>query len=315
MAEKKREKLKSILNKRKSHWYQYKDGELEHTFNCIEALRNSDWARDLVAKTEASIELMQWFDDNRNHVDTPDWLLNWDKFEELRTSFFEVRYGVDVHIAGYSPTYESNTLVGASSVDFMIAVNGFQFLIELVSTRQSESMSEQTEYVTEIAKMVATNAAEELRKIQGKIVRKVAKKIGEDAYQPHKFPEAAADSNHFNIIVADTRGFAGGDHLSCAERFQLVWGSQELMKQGGSDWDNYGLFGLFDQNKPGAEAKLFRERIHLLGLVSEEYFGAGEVMKQIRFYGNRFLRTSTEAFAQFPLKNKGQPLLCRSQNT
>lgn len=60
------------------------------------------------------------------------------------------------------------------------------------------------------------------------------------------------------------------------------------------------MVGLFDRDKPGREAELFRERIHLLGLVSEEKFGEGLVCNQTRLYQNPFLQDSNTASVGFP---------------
>jgi hypothetical protein len=245
---------------------------------------------------------MDWFDNNRASINQPEWLQKWAEFEDLRTLFFEVRYAFNIHTLGLVPKYEYVT-VDRSSVDFELSVDGCQFLIELVSTLQSEAMSNSTEHISEISKIVSTNPAEELRKVQGKIVRKVAKlneKTGQ--YQPHKFPAPQTGGNCFNVLVADTRGFNGGDHLEQHERVQLVLGSEEFLQRGGDGLDNYWLAGLFDSTKEGEEAHLFRERIHILALVSEKTFGAGEVIRQTRFYENPFLSDGAEALDKFPLR-------------
>jgi hypothetical protein len=248
-----------------------------------------------------------WFTENRDKVNNPEWLAKWSEFEELRPSFFELRCALDVHGQRLTPNYEYPTL-GGSSVDFEINANGCQFLIEIVATNQTDSMTERTQRISEYAKMVATDPVQELRKVQGKIVRKVAKKVGKtEIYKPHKFPKPEEGGSIVNVLIADTRGFTGGDHLEQYERIQLVWGSLEYAQSGGSALNHYGLSGLFDPSKEGEEARLFRERIHLLGLVSEETFGPGEVIRQTRFYENPFLADREEPLSKFPLRSSAEP--------
>jgi hypothetical protein len=180
-------------------------------------------------------------------------------------------------------------------------------LIELLASVQTQSMTDATEHLSEISKVVRTDPAEELRKVQSKIVRKVAQKDEKTgAYLPHKFRQPEAGQSIFNVVIADTRGFSGGGHLEPYERIQLVWGAEHYIKRGGDEINMYWvgknpLAGLFDMAKRGEEARLFRERIHLLGLVSEEKFGEDMVLQQTRIYKNPYLPGSEQASAKFTL--------------
>jgi len=144
-------------------------------------------------------------------------------------------------------------------------------------------------------------------KVQSKIVRKVAiKRAG--IYTPHKFPAPVPGVPTYNVVLAETRGFEGGEKPNAEEVCQLVWGAQHYISQGGQfpyDIDGILLAGLFDKAKSGTEAQLFRERIHILALVNEREFGEDCVIQQTFLFPNVFLQGSTAALTGFPL---GKPV-------
>ena len=300
MNNKNQARAANLLERRKGHWYQFAEGELDHVCRCMDELRPVSWAADLVDRAEVAIKLVEWLADNEDILETPEWLENWVKLEDLRTTLFEVRYAFDLHNRGITPTYEKETL-GNSSVDFEICVHGATFLIELLSTTQTQAMTNQTEHLTETLRVLRANDSEELRKVQGKIVRKVARKDNAaQEHVPHKFLAPEPGATIYNVIIADTRGFAGGAHLEPFDRGQLVFGTLYYLQNGGVKQrahriGNQPLAGLFDAAKSGTEALLFRQRIHLLGLVSEEKFGPDQVLQQTRLYQNPFLPDSKMA--------------------
>ena len=111
------------------------------------------------------------------------------------------------------------------------------------------------------------------------------------------------------MVLADTRGLTAGDHLETFEEIQMVWGCKHYLKLGGQEINGYyidgqPLAGLFDEEKEGVEAQLFRERIHLLGIVSEKTFGEDQVIQQTHLYRNHFLPDSKLASTAFPLAGK-----------
>ena len=120
-------KYAKLLERRKGHWYYFFEGELDHIFRCIAELRIVSWAADLIKRAELAINLMDWFAENKDKINQLEWLENWAKMEELRTTFFEVRYAFDLYKQGITPTYEKPTLA-KSSVDFEISVPGATFL-------------------------------------------------------------------------------------------------------------------------------------------------------------------------------------------
>lgn len=294
------------LRKRQGQWYQFAPNELEHSFRCIAELKKLVWASDLVAKAEPAIQIMEWLHDNQERQNQADWLQQWEKMESLRTTLFEVRYGYDLSTRGIVPVYEQRTL-NKSSVDFALELNSSNFLIELVSTLQTDAMTDDTEHLSNITKLVKADNARELQKVQSKIVRKVAsKKKDSGEYEPHKFPLPVKGVPVYNVILADTRGFLGGEEPNAHQLCQLLWGTSHYLKTGGIDFevcaiDGLEMAGLFDQAKPGTEAQIFRERIHILALVNEREFGEGCVIKQTRLFPNHFIAESAAALSAFPL--------------
>lgn len=294
------EKLKQRYE---GNWFDFTDEESAHSHAAIEKLRDVQWAQKLVQKVASAPQIFQWLRNNLDKKSEPEWLEKWASYDDFRSDFFEVRFAEEIHQRGIEAQYEYQT-IGKSSVDFEIKSNEKSFRIELLCTLQTEHMTKATEVNEDSVRGVTADSAEELRKVQGKIVRKVAKEVGEN-HIPHKFPEPEEDC--YNVIIADTRGFEGGNQLWASDRVQLLWGAKELLRRGGREEFMYWvkgspMSGLFDKDKPGPEAKLFRERIHLLGLVSEETFGPGELVKQLRFYPNPYLEDSQLALESFPLK-------------
>jgi len=135
------------LKKLKAHWQSFAPGELEHSIRCINELKNVPWAVGLAAKAFPVIALNDWRLANYDAQDQPAGLENWEKIEKLRATLFEVRYAYDLFKRGLQPECEKKT-VGNSDVDFGITFGASTYLVELVSTQQTDSMTENTEHVT-----------------------------------------------------------------------------------------------------------------------------------------------------------------------
>jgi hypothetical protein len=305
-------KIDRIDNKVRSLWHVVSKSERQHTFACIETLRHAEWARDLVQRTEQALLLEDWLKRNADSAYQEDWLLKWQELEALRSFFFEIRYGFELHSLGLSPTYEKQT-VGKSKVDFTLELPGKTFLIELVSSLQTDEMTDATEHLDRGVKFASIDPARELIKLQGKILAKVAKEDKKSADSvPHKFPPPEENPYVYNVLVADTRGYCGGTRLNFHERLQLVLGPAECRRRGIDpsvilDYDGKPIAGLFDTTKPGPEAEIFRQRIHLLCLVNEEAFGEGLLIKQTIVYRNPLLDSSRVAFEEFSLAGSREP--------
>jgi hypothetical protein len=122
-------------------------GELEYTSTCIERLGSVLWAKELVSKIKETPELIKWVVDNNHQFTTLEWLDNWDRVDELRSLFFEIRYAHELMERNFPTSYERK-VYKKGSVDFCVEISNKTFLIELVSTNQSESVTKETHFLS-----------------------------------------------------------------------------------------------------------------------------------------------------------------------
>jgi hypothetical protein len=228
---------------------------------------------------------------------------------------FEARFANELYRCGITAQYEHKAGIGDSTIDFAIQTDPDLWLIELVIAEETQAIGIATyeqelmgpsgdalgvkgrflELRSDAADQKSTIAGEML-KLQVKLYEKVEK-----GGKPHKFPVPAANVKH--AIVIDARGFAGGDGLNNEELRQLVYGPENVKDQRvvqffGDDV----VLGIFDARNERPGAQLLRERIHLIGFVREEEFGASKFQEQVSYHVNPFLPEYETFFEGFPLK-------------
>lgn len=288
------------LTKHRTNWHYPGVAECDYTAHCIGELTGVGWAQNLVKKTKSLPELLQYFKDNADRIGQPDWIKKSLALGDLSPLLFEVRFAYDLQRLGIECEYEAETL-GKSSVDFQFEATD-KFLVELAYAQQSEQATKDTEFLPPGIRSVLFMDDRELHRIVSIGVGKVATKIdGEDRYEPCKFPLPSTGSSNSHVVIINSGAYCAGTALSSAERYQVVYGGEAFARIAQHDYelrhgpDGNLLAGLFDINKPGEEARLFRERIHVVGLINEDHFGEGEVLRQIHFYRNPFLERNQEA--------------------
>jgi hypothetical protein len=116
------------------------------------------------------------------------------------------------------------------------------------------------------------------------------------------------------MLVVDARalGVAGPDRYDCR---LIAYGADavpEFVERQfvASDGRAYPIRGAFDSRNPMKAARVFRERVHFLGIVAEETYDRDELQYFIRFYANKNLFSSDEEarsiFSTFPLFQPGK---------
>ena len=283
----------------KQHYHPSRD-ELDWSVHTIKELSSLPWASKLTKELSSFVNHIAWIDSYNLSYESPQWLDVWNEIDQYRTRLFEARFAYDLHLLGIEPVYEKK-LLGKSSVDFFVDKSK-PFAIELVSANQSDQLTKDTElFFTQTGKKGAVaswSPDTEFLMIQNKIVGKVAKRLSDGSYIPNKFP-SLSDFDGFNVILADTRAFSAGmSQLSESDKLQLAYGKEGLLdypEAYPNFFNGKHIAGLFDTDKPGTEAQLFRERIHILCLVSESEYGENKLLSQIQLYPNRLLENSNEA--------------------
>ncbi|MCW2083689.1 hypothetical protein ABIE85_007718 [Bradyrhizobium diazoefficiens] len=109
------------------------------------------------------------------------------------------------------------------------------------------------------------------------------------------------------MLVVDARTFGQIDRWDCR---QIAYGADAVPEWARYRWiaddgREFPIAGAFDARNRMRGARLFRERVHFLGIVSEETYEREELQYFIRFYHNPALFASKEdalaALRTFPL--------------
>lgn len=274
--------------------------EAQSTAEAIETLRPLSWTGALLARAG-----------DRGGLST-----------ENMATLFEVRFARALHDCGIAPVYEHATGVGETSVDF--AFDGWN--VELLSLDETEAAKAATwehgalfgRTLMSPSRPTADEASideterrrrSEVRKqsLEGETLKVIEKIVGkaQNGGRPSKFP--VPNGNSRSILVIDARAAGKLDRIDCR---QIAYGVDAVPEWAryrwiGDDGREFPIIGAFDARNSMRGAQYFRERVHFLGIVSEETFEREELQYFIRFYHNPALFASEDdalsALQTFPL--------------
>jgi hypothetical protein len=96
------------------------------------------------------------------------------------------------------------------------------------------------------------------------------------------------------MLIVDARAAGRPDRIDCR---QIAYGTNAVPEWAryrwiGDDGREFPIIGVFDARNKMRGARHFRERVHFMGIVSEETFEREELQYLIRFYHNPALFTS-----------------------
>lgn len=275
--------------------------EIEYSKKAAEELRNADWAKKILSDKKISTALKVEKNMDRTY----------DEFSSIKSALFEIRFADGLHKIGFNAEYEAATGVGRSTVDFKVPYDSSIWLIELTSTRESDTVKEATKTKDEFYSYLSitnnrTNSPEilELIKLQKVICNKVHKQG-----LPHKFPEIS--DNIYNVILVDIRSINAGiiDHFDC---HIITHGSSSLANVAEGVYcrgfiDNTGkldhIKGIFEQNHPDPNSKIIRERIHFICFVKEQEYNENELINKMKVFENpHFFQDHETALKLWPFK-------------
>jgi hypothetical protein len=199
---------------------------------------------------------------------------------------FEARFAYELFRRGRQVQYEYPAGVGASTIEFRIA-NSKEWLIELVSVRESEGMRLATKTSGNFFSIVLSSlnlkktAREEQKQSEEAEMITAQHKIGEKVLvrgQPTKFP---CPGGAIHAILVDMRGYIGkgGDRIDYR---QIAYGPDGVppdRKELIHYWEDKPIRGLFEtlDKHPAKAAALLQERVHLLGFIAEKEYRENEI--------------------------------------
>jgi len=274
--------------------------EARSTAEAIETLRPLSWTSALLARAG-----------ERGGLST-----------ENMATLFEVRFGRALHDCGITPVYEHATGVGETSVDFAFD----DWNIELLSFDESDAAKAATwEHGVFFGRTLmsptpptadeASLDESERRRLsesrkqspEGETLKAIERIVGkaENGGRPSKFP--MPDGRSRSMLVVDARAAGRLDRIDCR---QIAYGTSAVPEWARYRWiaddgREFPIIGAFDACNKMRGARHFRERVHFLGIVSEETFEREELQYFIRFYHNPGLFTSERdalsALRTFPL--------------
>lgn len=108
--------------------------EIEYSKKAAEELSNVDWAKKILSDKKISTALKV-----EKNIDR-----TWDEFSSIKSALFELRFAGSLHKMGFNVEYEAATGVGKSTVDFKVPYDSSIWLIELTSTRESDTVKKAT---------------------------------------------------------------------------------------------------------------------------------------------------------------------------
>lgn len=270
--------------------------EVEYTTRILKELQAVGWASPLLSKIEK--------DGGITVANQP--------------LLFEARFAYELFRRDKLVQYEYSAGVDDSKIDFRIT-NSKEWLIELVSVRESEGMQSATEKsrnffrtillsnnLKKTARLEQKQSEEsEMMIVQGKIGEKV---LDRKRGRPTKFPVPNIAKH---AILVDMRGYIGqgADYI---DYLQIAYGP-DGMPPGSEGLIHYNLEdqpirGLFEKlNKHPIEAAiLLQKRVHLLGFILEKKYRKNEIAEAC-LLTNRLLvppALENEIKQAFPLSEK-----------
>jgi len=260
--------------------------EVEYTDRAANELRAVDWTD----------KLLQRFDQNGGSV------------SENMPLMFEVRFAYELYLRGVEAQYEYSAGVEDSTIDFRV-MSPQEWLIELVSVRESQGLQAATEHHGFFwSRQLSSDARDERQSEEAEMIVALAK-ITEKVYsagKPTKFP---MPSSAFHIVVVDMRGYLGegGDGLDYSQMANGALAIPEQEAPARRFWRGEPIRGLFERvdGHPLKGATVAQKRIHFLAFVAESEFREGEIARTLQFRPNPHLLTTRDrvqtAYRSFPL--------------
>lgn len=279
-------------------WHRLFSDEAQYDRYVLDKLNSAVWARPLL-NTIGNVEELSW---------------------RLLPELFEARFAFELYRSGIDPTYEFSAGINDSTVDFYIPSDP-PWLIELHSVQESNAMKRATRKEENVGGHVITSLeirsdandpresqAGEMIRVQEIITQKVCQRLN-GKFVPYKFP---VPSNCLHAIVVDVRGYGAGDGMLWEEGRQMMYGSESLRNTGYEQftlfWGDDPVSGIFDPRNTRESVKFVQERIHMVGLVSEEKYQEGSIRDFVTYYPNNLLEHHTVFWDQYPLK-KSTPVV------
>jgi len=192
--------------------------------------------------------------------------------KELKSFLFELQIAYEFYKTNNELEYEFQTGQEKSSVDFRYNSEDVNCLIEAVSPKISLEVQEATiiseiepgmiSYRTILSGDQKCSLGHEMIKMQGKILEKACKSNGTAV----KFPIPRHGDLH--IVVVDSRNFLGDkwDYL------QISYGPQIVPDYCKLTYNGKLIKGIFEQSNDDVQAKVFRERVHILAFCNFKTF-------------------------------------------
>lgn len=260
--------------------------EADYTRRAIDALRTVSWARPLLSGLESSGGLTS--------VNMP--------------LLFEVRFAYELHLAGSTAEYEFPAGVGESTVDFRI-FGSREWLIELVSIRESRALQRATQQLGPVYQRVLTSGASDPAQSEEAEMITALGKVGEKVFAggaPTKFP---IPSSRVHAILVDMRGYlgCGGDAVDYQQMANGAAAVTPEVAWAVHCWEGQPIRGLFERvpDHPLRAAPVAQERVHFLGFIAEEDYREGEFRERAYFRPNPNLLANeheqVEAYRTFAL--------------
>ena len=205
---------------------------------------------------------------------------------------FEVRFAYELHLVGATAEYEHPAGVGGSTIDFRIPGER-EWLVELVSIRESEGLRDATRQFGPIYQRVLTTAAENPAHSEEAEMITTLGRIGEKVFSGGSATKFPIPSTAVHAILVDMRGYLGhgGDAVdyqqmangAAAVAPDLDWAIQY--------WNDQPIKGLFERvpDHPLRAASPMQERVHFLGFIAERDYQDGEIRRRAYYRPNPHL--------------------------
>ena len=195
-----------------------------------------------------------------------------------KAKFFELRFGYSLHQLGISPRYEVEG-EGESTIDFGFEANGREWLVELMRLEETEAVHRATQIETddqEITwswRILSTTAADARHSEEGetlKAVERICQKCDRSGHA-HKFP---IPNKKLHVLLVDFRTFLFGGDIH--DRIHVALGGAYVNDANCRRyWNDQLITGVFDPHTKVRGAIETRQRVHLLGFVSEKSYKSG----------------------------------------
>ncbi len=192
--------------------------------------------------------------------------------KELKSALFELEIAYEFFKTHSELEHEYQAGIGSTNVDFCFKSEKIDCLIEAVSTNISEEVKEATIIkeirpgLTEFEAMLdgdqKASLGHEMIKMQGKILEKACNKEG----MPVKFPIPQQKDLH--VVAVDVRNFEGDkwDYLQIAHGMCIIPDHCRLT------YKQKFIKGIFEEGNDSVQAKVFRERVHLIAFCNFNVF-------------------------------------------